>query len=401
MLYSIKIALRYLSASRTQTALLIVGVALGVFVFVFMSALIGGLAVYLIDRTLGAIPHVTVEAPSGDPTLIAPMGTTVLGVIQKGTSGRDVLRSADAFLSVIAALPGTQAISPEIVGNGFLVRGQTTAPAGITGVEPNNVSAIVDIATNLVAGTADLTNSSILIGRTLAADLGVAVGQALTVRSDRGVELSLVIGGMFEVGVEALDARAAFVSISTARVLFEFPQGLSRIEIKLVDLYTADTHAERITAETGLVATSWTTGNAQLLEGLDAQARSGNLIKGFALLTIVIGVASALLLSTYRRRPEIGIMRAMGARQGFILLVFIVQGALIGLFGGVFGAGLGYLMLLPFPPPEAISAGSFPIDLRQAALGPAVLLTTLAAILASILPARAAARVDPASVIGQ
>lgn len=138
-----------------------------------------------------------------------------------------------------------------------------------------------------------------------------------------------------------------------------------------------------------------------MLSGLRAQASSGNLIKGFALVTIVIGVASALLLSTYRRRPEIGIMRAFGAPRGFVVAVFVLQGALIGLLGGLLGAGLGYLALSPFPLPENIPQGGFPIDVRQGAYGLAIALTTIGAILASILPARSAARVDPVSVIGQ
>src|SRR5690606_24551209 len=116
----------------------------------------------------------------------------------------------------------------------------------------------------------------------------------------------------FELGVDALDSRSAFVSLSTARTLFELPQGISRIEIKLIDLNQANDIAARIAAETGLKATPWTEGNASLLDGLRAQGSSGDLIKAFALITIIIGVASALLLSTYRRRSEIGIMRAMG-----------------------------------------------------------------------------------------
>ena len=159
--------------------------------------------------------------------------------------------------------------------------------------------------------------------------------------------------------------------------------------------------ARQIAASTGLDATPWTEANQQLLDGLTAQRRSGDLIKGFALVTIVIGVASALLLSTYRRRSEIGIMRAMGASRRFVVLVFVAQGALIGILGGVIGAGLGYLALSPFPLPELASAGGFPIDIRQGAYDSAILLTTLGAILASIWPARSAARVDPVMVIGQ
>src|SRR5690606_1241382 len=195
--------------------------------------------------------------------------------------------------------------------------------------------------------------------------------------------------------------RSAFVSLSTARTFFNLPQGISRIEIKLIDLNQAPPVARRIANETGLKATPWTEGNSQLLDGLRAQANSGNLIKAFALITIVIGVASALLLSTYRRRPEIGIMRAMGASRGFVIFVFVTQGTLIGLIGGLVGAGLGYLSLSPFPVPELAPPGGLPVDVRQGSYGLAIALTTIGAILASILPARSAARVDPVTVIGQ
>jgi lipoprotein-releasing system permease protein len=159
--------------------------------------------------------------------------------------------------------------------------------------------------------------------------------------------------------------------------------------------------AKRLAAETGLKATPWTASNAQLLDGLRAQASSGNLIKSFALITIVIGVASALSLSTYRRRPEIGIMRAMGATRRFVTMVFIVQGALIGVFGGLIGTALGFAALSPFPLPEVAGPGAFPVDVRLGAYDLAFVLTAVAATLASILPSLSAARVAPASVLTQ
>ncbi len=401
MLYGIKIAWRYLTSSKTQTGLLVAGVATGVFVFIFMSALIGGLAVYLVQQTVGDISHVTLEAPSRDAGLLLPEGADVQLVQQKSSGQREALRAAEAFLPGIEAMAGVKAVSPQIVGNGFVIRGQSRAPVAVTGVEADKVSAIADLQSRLVDGDTVLTNNTVIIGKGLADDLGVGVGQIIRLQSDRNVERALVITGIFEVGVEALDARAAFVSTATARTLFELAQGLSRVEIKLDDLNQADAFADRLAAETGLKATPWTEGNAQLLSGLRAQANSGNLIKGFALVTIVIGVASALLLSTYRRRPEIGIMRAFGASRRFVVFVFVLQGTLIGLLGGLLGAGLGYLALSPFPPPELVSAGGLPIDVRQGAYGLAIALTTVGAILASILPARAAARVDPVTVIGQ
>lgn len=402
MPFVLKVAFRYLTANKGQTALLISGVAVGVFVFVFMSALIGGLAVFLVQRTVGDISHVTIQAPGREADAIGTDGdTSILLVRQRSTSQRELIRTADAFMPVIEANPDVEAVSPQVVGNGFMIRGQVRAAVTVTGVEADKVSAIADLSSRLTAGTTDLTGTTILLGSKLAEDLGVSVGQVVRLQSDRGIDRSFLVGGLFMIGVDALDSRAAFVSLSAARTLFGVPQGLSRIEVKLKDLYQSEQVARRLTAETGLDATPWTANNAQLLDGLRAQASSGNLIKAFALITIVIGVASALSLSTYRRRPEIGIMRAMGASRRFVTAVFIIQGALIGIIGGLLGAGLGLAALSPFPVPELAAPGGLPVDVRLGAYDLAIMLTAIAATLASILPSRSAARIEPVTVISQ
>ena len=401
MLYSFKIASRYLTANRAQTGLLVLGVAVGVFVFVFMSALIGGLAVLLLNRTVGNIAHVVVEAAERDPYSLYGNAPSILVAPLKSVEQRTSLQSAAAFLPIITATPHVQLVAEVIRGSGFLTKGQAVAPVAVTGVEPGQVSAIADIQGNLVAGSTDLTLSTVLIGKGLADTLGLQVGQTVAIKSDRSVQQTLTVGGIFALGVAGLDDSAAYVSIRAARALFALPEGISRFEIKLDDLKLAPQVATAIAAETGLKATPWTAKNQQLLDGLVAQANSGNLIKAFALITIVIGVASALLLSTYRRQSEIGIMRAVGASRRFVVLVFLIQGGLIGLTGGLLGAGLGYLTLLPFPLPEFTSSGGLPIDIRQGAYGTAIALTVIGAVLAAIWPASAASRVDPVKVIGQ
>lgn len=400
MLYSIKIATRYLTASRAQSLLLVLGVAVGVYIFVFMSALIGGLAVLLIDRTVGSIPHVVVEPADRTAVSLAAPGRTALVAALKSGQQRAVLQSADAYLPLIRAIPQVSVVVGEVLGNGFLVKGEAVAPVQITGVEAKDISSIANIEGRLVAGSAELMLGTAVIGKGLADKLGLRVGQSVLVRSERQVEQSITVGGIFELGVAAVDDTAVYLNIRAARVLLDLPEGLSRYALKLADLQQARSVATDISARTALKATAWQDENEQLLEGLTAQARSGDLIKGFALITIIIGVASTLLLSTYRRQSEIGIMRAMGARRSFVVWVFVIQGALIGLTGGLLGAGLGYLSLLPFPPPELTRGGGLPVDYRLGAYGVAILLTLVGAILAAIWPAYSASRTDPVKAIG-
>lgn len=401
MLYALKIAMRYLTASKAQTALLVVGVALGVFIFIFMSALIGGLAEFILARTAGDMAHVTIVAQARDPAQLAPMAGVVLMAVQTDAEVPD-LRDAVAFLPMIAALPAVKAASPQITGAAVLQRGLRAAQVAVTGLQTGQESAITNLKGYLVAGDASLRAGTVLLGQTLVDDLGLALGQTVSLQATNGASASLTLSGIYQIGTGGGPDRArAYVSLGTARVLFAMPQGVSRIEIKLYDLYAADGVAAQIAAQTGLPAESWTKAGAQLLEALDAQAQTGYFLKSFAMISIVIGISSALLLSTYRRRPEIGIMRAMGAKRSFVVVVFVLQGALIGLMGGLLGAALGYLALLPFPTRDNFRAGVLPMDITQGSYGLAILLTLIGAIAASILPARGAARVDPVTAIGQ
>jgi len=404
MLYALKIATRYLTASKGQTALLVFGVAIGVFIFIFMSALIGGLAEFIMARTAGDMAHITIQAETVDPALLGPaQGAQVLLVQGAPAQSVAVLKDTEALIPLIAAMPGVIATSAQINGSGFLTRGGQVTQVSINGLEPGKESAIANLAGYITQGSANLGAEGVLLGKTLAEDMTLQLGQTVRLQSSAGVEALVTITGLYEMGSGGPDRRQAYVSLATARRLFKMPQGVTRIEIKLADLYTADALAPRIKALTGLDAKSWTEQAAQLLEALKAQAQTGYILKAFALLTIIIGVASALLLSTYRRRPEIGIMRAMGAGRGFVMVVFVTQGALIGLMGGLFGAVAGYGVLLAFPGRDGFGPGQngLPIDITQGAYGLAIVLTTLGAIAASILPARAAGRLDPVTAIGQ
>lgn len=399
MRYAAKLALRHLMATPGQSILLILGVAVGVSVFVFMSALIGGLATLLTARTVGNIPHITLEMAERDPAIIAPgSGTQV--VVQKDLSRREQIAVWQPAVALVEETAGVTAVSPQIRGSAFVQRGQAIAPVGVIGVQPDKLSAIADVAGAIVSGDDALTPDSVLIGQTLADDLGLRTGQVIVVRSERGRERSFRIGGIFALGIASADRQALYMNFRTAQALFDLPSGISRIEVKVAPAEAAPRIADRLQGATGLRTTPWTDENEQLFEALDAQGRTGTIIKVFALVTIVIGIASAMLLSIVRRRGEIGIMRAVGASQRFVLGLFVIEGTLIGAVGAVAGASLAWLALLPFPPLDAVEGGGLPVDPGQGDYLLAVVLTTLASAMASVLSARRAAAIDPVEAIG-
>ncbi len=397
--YAVKLAMRHLLSHPGQTALLMAGVALGVSVFIFMSALIGGLATLLTLRTVGSIPHVVLEMPDRDPTTLS-MSPGAQVVLQKDLSRRGQITIWQPIIPIIEHSSGVIAVSPQIRGSAFIERGQAVSPVGVIGTMPGKLSIIADIGGAIVDGSSNLPADGILIGSVLARDLGLRVGQVVQLTSDRGRSRSFRIGGIFTLGIASADRQTIYMNFTTARALFDLPTGISRIEIKVQPATDAAGIAERLRRSTGLKATAWTEDNLQLFEGLDAQARTGTIIKAFSLVTIIVGIASAMLLSIIRRQAEIGIMRAMGASRGLVISIYVLEGTLIGVVGAITGALAAWLALLPLPPVLAVTSGDLPIDRQQGDFLLAIVLTTLAATLASILPARRAARIDPVEAIG-
>ena len=146
---------------------------------------------------------------------------------------------------------------------------------------------------------------------------------------------------------------------------------------------------------------SWQDTNAGLVSALNAQSVSTTLIRSVVMVVVVLGIASVLVVSVVQKRREIGILRAMGATQGQVLRVFLLQGAIVGAIGSVLGVLLAQLLILAF---TSFVRGSDGLPLFAITLSPLLALqiaaiATVCGVLAAVAPARRAARLDPALAI--
>ncbi len=401
-MFAFVVARRYLLSSPLQTALLLAGVALGATVFIFITALIQGLAVTLTNRVTANSSHVTLEPATRVARILPAQNSATEAVALVSTFQRQQIRDWSSIVDLLRSQSSVEAISPQITGSAFLLRGEATAPVAVTGIDPDGLDAISPISTKILKGDSNLSAGGILIGYRLAENLGLSAGQPVRFRTDRGIERLLTVQGVFKTGLLAIDERVAFLAIQSARPLFLLPEGVTNIEVKLKDPMLARALATLLRDATGLRATPWEEKNASLDEALTAQAQTGTLIQVFSLVSIVIGIASALVLSTYRRRSEIGIMRAFGVSGAFVAAVFMIQGFMIGLVGALLGCVSGFalsstLALLT----RADGTPALPISPNQGGYVAVILLTTFSAILASLFPARSAARLDPLQAIQQ
>lgn len=397
-----QVAWRFLREGRMQTLLIIVGVAAGVAVVAYISALIEGLQANTLAKTLGAQAHISLRAPED---LVAPAarleaGTAVLSDTQPRAQRLRSVANWQALLPVLQATPGVAAVSPMVSGSGLALRGEAALAIALLGVELERYDRIVNLRSKVVAGRASLQPGEAIIGRELAADLGLRVGDRLTLRTGL-VSDSARVTALVDLGVKDLNRRTVIVPLRAAQNLQGLPGGATHLDLTVTDVWAAQALADSLRRQHPLRVESWQESNAQLVSALNAQSVSTTIIRAVVLVVVVLGIASVLVVSVVQKGREIGILRAMGATRGQMLRVFLLQGAVVGALGSLLGIALAVALVWAFTTFVRGSDGLplFAITVPVPTALRVALIATLCGVLAAVAPARRAAAMDPAQAI--
>lgn len=396
------VATRFMREGLMQSLLIIAGVALGVSVIVFMSALLSGLQSNLFSRTLNFQAQIVILPPQEQARALREASSAQLAALVQPRAQR--LRSVDQWQTVLAQvsrMPGVVVAAPVVSGAGFVMRADADKAVTLTGIEPETYLRLIALESKLVVGTARLSSPNILIGSDLARELGVGVGDKLSLKTATGPALALSICGIFDFGNRGQNERSVYVALRTAQSLLDLSGGVTSLQVNVVDPFQAETTARAIVAQTGLRADSWITTNAQFFSAMSAQSLSNSIIRFFVGLTAGLGIASVLVVSVVQKSKEIGILRATGTSRIQILRLFLLQGALMGLLGSIGGSGLGWLFLIVWRGIAMNADGTplFAIEFEPALFFYAAAGATLVGTLAAVFPARRAAQLDPAVAI--
>lgn len=390
------VATRLLREGRFQSLLIIVGVAVGVAVIVFLTALINGLQGSLIDNTLGSQAHIVVR-PADEAARPLRQGVAVLDRVQKPAQRLRSIDQWQALLPLLTDQPQVSAVAPVVSGPALAVRGEAERAVAVLGIEPDSYRRIVDLPGKLRRGRLRLEAGDVLIGTELADELGVALGDRLRLQTAAGRGEAYTIRGLFDLGMRDLNLRYVYLGLRQAQTLLDLPGGVSNIDLRVRDIFAAQAVGDGIEAQTGLVADSWMETNRELLTALRSQDVSTTLIRFFVALSVAFGIASVLVVSVVQRSREIGILRATGTSRRQVMAVFLLQGGLLGLLGSLAGSALAVLLVWLFT--ALAPAFPFPIPVTGPIVIGAAGLATLTGVLAAAVPARRAARLDPVAAI--
>ncbi len=402
--FELHIALRYLFAKRKQAFISVIslistlGVAIGVMAVVIALAMMTGLQNELRDRMLGSNPHVYVWNQKGIP---------------------DARAEADR----LRALPHVIGAAPAILGQGLISASSETQPVQIKGIDPTLEQQVTDIKGSMQSGSlAALTAPAgdqpdgILLGKDLAAKLGVAVGDSVSLLTPQGTlsPMGLIprtrrlrVAGTFSLGLFEFDSTYGFVSLAVAKRLLDRTQ-VDFIQLRVDDIYHAPQIAKSITDTLGsqYLTEDWEGMNRSLFKALWLEKIAVSLAIGLIVMVAALNIIGTLILLVMDKSRDIAILKTMGASARSVTFVFMMQGLMIGLVGTGAGGLAGFLLSFVLDryklisiPGDVYQVSHLPFTVMPLDFTLVVVSAVLICFVATIYPSRQAAKLDPAAAL--
>jgi lipoprotein-releasing system permease protein len=375
----LKIAWRFLRSSSVQTALIIAGIAVGIAVQVFVGSLIMSLQASLVDKTIGASPHITLSDP---------------------TEGQPVVYS-DFMSRTLATTPGVSAVVPVRQLNVLYSSNADRVPLTLIGGQVTRLNLIYRLRQRTIEGDPSLSQGQIVVGTDLAHKYRLILGDKMLVSSGSGTPVSLTVTGIVDLGSSAANLGTAFVGPELPRAQLGYrADQYSSVQVQLSDPFRSTAAATRWRGEFPNVKVSdWQVDNKDLLQALSSQSLSSYMIQVFVLVAVALGIASTLAISAVQKTRQIGILKALGMVDADTGAIFVWQSVMLGAAGIALGVLVGFALIAGFTAGTANSGAGFPITPQPGFIAISVAVGVLVALLSAIIPSRNTARLDPIEVI--
>ncbi|MBV9957161.1 MAG: ABC transporter permease [Acidobacteria bacterium] len=435
MPYELFLALRYLYSRRRRplarvTALAaIAGIAVGVGALIVALALANGFRDEMRDKILRGTAHISLMRRDGevmtDWPAIAARARNVEGVREAVATTYDGALLSGNANSSYAVLRGVDksAQRPLAELRRTLIEGSVEPLLNDSSPESQVSSPrSEEFAPDLEAYKESPSEAALphaVIGAELAAHAGLRVGDVAQLISGDAqlTPLGLApryrrlrIAGIFRTGLYEYDATWIYVSLPVAANLAGTPAGsASVISIEVADIYAVSNIASRIRQQLGesvYTTVDWQEANKPLFAALALEREMGAVVIGLIIFIATLNITATLVLVVVERRTDIAILTAMGARARNIMLVFMLEGASVGIIGALLGVLLGLSACffgdrykLVSLPADVYSLSSVPFHARAQDVALAAVVAFVLSLVATIYPARAAARVRPAEAL--
>ena len=413
MRYELFIGLRYLRARRRETFISLItiisvlGVMIGVMTLNVVMAVMTGFEETLRDRLLGINAHVA--------------------LVKSG----DQLRDYEKLLDQVRQTKGVVAASPSIYGQVMLTSGPRVSGVVVRGVDPDKVNQVVDIERYIREGSLQSLKQQqplqvqgrtillpgVIIGIRLANQLGVFLGSPIQVVSPLGSPTAIgvipkvrrfVVVGIFDSGMSEIDSTLVYMNLKDAQTFFELGDAVTNIEIRVQDVYRAQSVAQDIQRRLGFpyLTEDWSRLWPNLFSALKLEKTVYFLVLLLMVLIGAFNIISTLTMVVMEKRKDIAILQSMGATRDSIRRIFLIKGCVIGVVGTLLGVFLGLAICLLIQkyrfielPKDVFLISTVPVRIYLSNFLLVGFASLFVCLLASIYPARQAAKLDPVEII--
>jgi lipoprotein-releasing system permease protein len=405
-----EIALTYLLARKKQTMVASMGVMFGISMFIFMQSLMKGTNDYFEKMSFNTTPHIRLY--SENKVADNHMMTSFLKgpSVKILTNPKQLIQTQGiinpyGLIREIEKNPQVYAVTPQVTADVIYTSGSVQLNGNVAGVNIIEEDRMFDIAGEMVTGDfRDLNrvNNGILIGKGIADKLSLHTGDNITVTAGTGSPMVMRIVGVYATTVKQIDETKSYVNITQAQnMLGKDRSYVTDIKVNVRDYNGAPAIARDLETLTGYKAEDWIQANEQLKAAFKIRAVILNSVIGVILLVAGFGIYNILNMTIYEKIKEIAILKAEGFSGGSVTSIFLQQAIYIGLFGGIIGIVVGYLITFMVSR-IYIGAGNLKY-LPMSFYGPhyieAICFGLLTTIAAGFFPARKASRVDPVTII--
>lgn len=405
------IGLRYTRAKRKThfvsfiAFISIAGVSLGVFALIVVLSVMNGFGNELRDRTLSMTSHATITGFDG------------------------TMSDWEQNAAIAGSNPNVVSAAPYIRKEVMMSNGRRVSGALIRGIEPDAEKNVSTVASKMVSG--ELTDLQpgdygIVLGRELANSLGVYEGDRITVITPQasvtavGVMPRLrrfTVVGVFEVGMHEFDSAMAYMHIEDAARLFQFEEGkVNGIRLKLADLFEARQVTRELDKQFGeeYWIRDWTRQHRNFFRALKTEKTVMFIILLMVIAVAALNIVSTLMMTVTDKEADIAILRALGMTPGSVMVIFIIQGTVIGMFGTLIGVAAGVPVALnvfeivswfeqlfntDFLPSDVYYISDIVADVRPREVFTYAVSAFFITVLATIYPAWRASRTMPAEAL--
>ncbi|WP_338030825.1 ABC transporter permease [Clostridium ragsdalei] len=325
---SSKVALQFLKHSKLQTFVIILGIAVGVSVQIFIGLLSSGLENTILNKIAGNSAQVTVYSNNGS--------------IENWSDIKNKIVKEDKNVKTAAPVVDSQV---------FIKLKDTNQPVQIRGFMPEDVNSLYNIKGSIYEGKMYENSGQVIIGKDLKKKLDLKLGDNIDLFTMGGKKLTLNIVGFFDLGATKINGAWVITDLSDVQNLIGFGNKATSMEIAVKDIYNADLEGKKITkilSDNSVNVQNWKDQNKFLASGMVGEKICTIIIQFFVLLAAVLSIISILGISVVQKYKQIGILKAMGIKDGSAAFIFFVQAFILGVLGTALGLLFTWLYIKGF-----------------------------------------------------